>query len=652
MDISNFLSGVTHNITSQTAPKSILGSTVGNTFTDLANLTKTTIESLSAVTFKTLGGAASDNDSLAASLATKLDILSKATGAQALAGSDDTAYMTPLKTSQIVAFGNANFKGTAVPTDTPVTGSTAVFWIASQAGTYTNFGNVVVNSNSIAVISWNGTAWSISQSQVIQTPITSWSASTYTYGTQVNYNGMDWVALSATTSTDVPGVSTKWTPRLSFYTKAETDAIRPLGYDSSAYAYAVVDSNNNLAFTIDKAGKVGTPKHPDLDTSISTLENYDFAWQNESGYVWGVCDTNLKVAMGIDLAGNLILKGQSLSSTLSTYNSRITAIESNDFAWQPESGYQWGIVDSNLKIPLGINQAGHVLVSGQDLTSLLNSNISAQLAALTSARDISCWGDSLTQGAGGVAYATQLAALLADGRNIYNNGVGGDTSPQIAFRQGGINVLCTITANTINASGATVVTPANANIMQINRTITGSLFRIKGTLARLSDGTYTFTRTLNGSNIATENQVYFIPDGTAQQNNTLIFWAGQNDPRSSSGVTDTLTNTAAMVAFTKAVNKRFLVMSVLGANAGSSGGTGYNYIIQTNQALRDAYPDNFIDVRQLLIRSYDSSQAQDVIDHTNDIVPTSLRSDAVHLNTAGYGIVAQAIKDFLLFKNW
>jgi len=55
-----------------------------------------------------------------------------------------------------------NFKGSIVPTDTP-TGTEDAVWIATQQGTYTNHGNVVVNANSRAEISRVSGVFSISQ---------------------------------------------------------------------------------------------------------------------------------------------------------------------------------------------------------------------------------------------------------------------------------------------------------------------------------------------------------------------------------------------------------------------------------------------------------------------------------------------------------
>ena len=54
-------------------------------------------------------------------------------------------------------------KGSITPTDTPA-GTGTAYWFATQNGTYTNFGGVVVNTNSFAVISRNDVgAFSISQ---------------------------------------------------------------------------------------------------------------------------------------------------------------------------------------------------------------------------------------------------------------------------------------------------------------------------------------------------------------------------------------------------------------------------------------------------------------------------------------------------------
>lgn len=111
-----------------------------------------------------------------------------------------------------------------IPTDTP-SGTGVTSWVAITPGTYTNFGGVVVDANSFAVISRDiGGAFTISQTTldlstyqkiVDGNKIKNWVAQPYLIEDQVNHLGKDWVANAATISTDVPGTSTKWVNRLS-----------------------------------------------------------------------------------------------------------------------------------------------------------------------------------------------------------------------------------------------------------------------------------------------------------------------------------------------------------------------------------------------------------------------------------------------------
>ena len=60
----------------------------------------------------------------------------------------------------------ADFGGSITPT-TPLSPTGKIFYLATEPGTYTNAGGVVVNTNSFAVISYDGvSAWSISQSSI------------------------------------------------------------------------------------------------------------------------------------------------------------------------------------------------------------------------------------------------------------------------------------------------------------------------------------------------------------------------------------------------------------------------------------------------------------------------------------------------------
>jgi lysophospholipase L1-like esterase len=110
-----------------------------------------------------------------------------------------------------------------------------------------------------------------------------------------------------------------------------------------------------------------------------------------------------------------------------------------------------------------------------------------------------------------------------------------------------------------------------------------------------------------------------------------------------------LDDVANMVAALPAP-KRFVVLGVTTADFPEEyvGQSGYNLIIAVNEALRSAYPGNFIDIRSFLLTQYDPRNPQDVRDQANGIPPSSLRSDQIHLSPRGYALVAQRVARFIL----
>ncbi len=187
-----------------------------------------------------------------------------------------------------------------------------------------------------------------------------------------------------------------------------------------------------------------------------------------------------------------------------------------------------------------------------------SSDISATLF-----NNIATWGDSLTAGAGGTPYPTQLASLT--GATVYNGGVGGETSTQIKARM----------------------------------------------LA------------------ATDKHAH-----------PTIIWAGRNNYSSPETVKADIAEMVAALG-----HNNYLIIGVINGNYPSeySGGAGHTLITNLNSDLSETYGSRFIDMRQYLVSLYDSGIPQDVTDHDNDIVPSSLRSDSIHLTTAGYLAVAQRI---------
>ena len=124
--------------------------------------------------------------------------------------------------------------------------------------------------------------------------------------------------------------------------------------------------------------------------------------------------------------------------------------------------------------------------------------------------------------------------------------------------------------------------------------------------------------------------------------NLTIIWSGRNNYADTATI---LANIATMVA--DIGHDGYLILSVLNGDYvpyEAIGGDGYNLIISLNNQLSAIYGSKYLDVRSILVAAYNPSIPQDVTDHTNDIPPSSLRSDNLHLNTAGYALVASSIK--------
>lgn len=130
-----------------------------------------------------------------------------------------------------------------------------------------------------------------------------------------------------------------------------------------------------------------------------------------------------------------------------------------------------------------------------------------------------------------------------------------------------------------------------------------------------------------------------------------VFWYGHNNDQDSVTIKADI---ARSIAHLTGGNNRFVVLSMLNqAKDGElKGQPGYNSIIQLDADLAALYPGNYLDVRSILISHYDPNNPQDLIDVQNDVVPSSLRYDEIHLRNEGSVIVAQSVNDFINAKGW
>jgi lysophospholipase L1-like esterase len=431
------------------------------------------------------------------------------------------------------------------------------------------------------------------------------------------------------------------------------------------YAYAIIDKDGRLGFGLRRDG-TGVLKDLRLAGTSLVAQLAALAAANpegryllpqiypRSGLAWAVVDQLNRLGVALDKAGRLLVAGG--GAALHRGHAR--------------SGWAYAITDRYDRIVFGIARDGEVVAGGVKLSQLGGGASAAALADLQKHvhgnGTIACPGDSLTAGAGasGNGYPVQLAALL--GRTVTNMGVGGQNSSAIATRQGGYVNFLTVAGNEIPASGGVAVTAWTKGPItsQGPGPITGTLGGVPGTLSATFDGSgnlanLTFTRATAGSAVAIDPATPFLVDTFGRDFDIQVFWYGRND--FPTGVSDFATAKAnvkaalaASIAYLKPLEKKFVVLSVINRNIAAeyAGQPTYQAIVDLNEELKALYPRHFLDVRRLLVRSYDPEQPQDVIDFGNDIPPTSLSSDGLHLNAAGYGIVAQAVANFITAKGW
>lgn len=129
-----------------------------------------------------------------------------------------------------------------------------------------------------------------------------------------------------------------------------------------------------------------------------------------------------------------------------------------------------------------------------------------------------------------------------------------------------------------------------------------------------------------------------------------VFWEGHNN------ITDPDTiksDIAKSVAHLVPGNGRFIVLSLINnAWTAPKGTDNYARDMKLNADLAALYAANYLDVRSMLVAHFDPNNPQDVIDNANDVVPTSLRYDDIHMRNDGSVLVAQAVKQFIDAKGW
>lgn len=262
----------------------------------------------------------------------------------------------------------------------------------------------------------------------------------------------------------------------------------------------------------------------------------------------------------------------------------------------------------------------------------------------TSLPTIYCYGDSLTdggQGVGGDDYPSLLEAIFAS-RNVYNFGIGSQTSEQIVARFGGNPCTFSAENDQINAAGTTNLYASNIDLLlnSGNQEIKGWYAGVYGVLRRAggllapSFGDYTFEplKILDAALLIEEDSL-FVPDTKIHKQSTVIIWTGRNDVNS---VGDKLAdvvefNTQNMIDACLALKVNYIVISILNATSEDNQSANYTNIYNANDRLRQRHGNRFFDALSFLPKNADGT------------IEATYMADVVHLNDAGYAIVANKL---------
>jgi hypothetical protein len=133
---------------------------------------------------------------------------------------------------------------------------------------------------------------------------------------------------------------------------------------------------------------------------------------------------------------------------------------------------------------------------------------------------------------------------------------------------------------------------------------------------------------------------------TEHDNWAAVLWMGNNNYSEPERVKADI---STAVRHLQEQKRPFLVLTLLNGNYPQrcKGAPHYRYFIETNAWITSTFPNNSFDVRSFLIRQYDPTNAQDVIDHEHDVLPSSLRVDNIHLNARAQRLVAEKVKTLL-----
>ena len=265
--------------------------------------------------------------------------------------------------------------------------------------------------------------------------------------------------------------------------------------------------------------------------------------------------------------------------------------------------------------------------------------------------EIVCWGDSLTEGANGATpYTAKLAELLGSNYTVINRGCGGDTAEGIACRQGGLPIYlqpCVLSNKAHEAVNVTFKNIIGESVKPMfDASYDGQRTNING------KSYYTSLRGENRQPVLcaytdgegqTINRPYYLHYGEYDtlRNKTMVIWSGSNNAPNEETIENVIQKIRAMIAHNG--NNNYIVIGLTSLTAMPD-------VLKCNCKMALAFGIHFLDISDYL-RNYAlddlkiTKTEQDATDINNGDVPSSLRTDSVHLTSAANEVVANQVNN-------
>ena len=131
---------------------------------------------------------------------------------------------------------------------------------------------------------------------------------------------------------------------------------------------------------------------------------------------------------------------------------------------------------------------------------------------------------------------------------------------------------------------------------------------------------------------------------------TVVIWAGRNNADLPEQIKSDIQEMVASLN----PGSKYLVIGIINADEPEErkGQEEYNKIIQLNKDLALIYKARFVPIREILISNANRRFAADIENLDQDVVPSSLRFDELHLNDLGQAIVANSVERALVANGW